>query len=154
MDSVQAGKNLDRSFGEDGYFVNRKYIDLQGVCTLNGGKAIRACAMAVQLSSSMYHVLGITPEGLADQAFGENGEVAISIPGGHYAVPTSMLTAVVGGVEVCYVLGEVVHGDMFRAFISRLHVDGSLDTSFGKQGTVLLNYPVSVPMPAIFPLNG
>lgn len=138
-----SAKNIDPAFGQGGYYVNEERPAIRCVCTLGGNNAIRACTF--EQIEPYFYVLGITPQGAVDPTFGVSGEVRVNVPGATLVAATSMLSAVVDGAEVFYVLGEIVVPGEIQLFICRFHADGRLDSNYGVDGFAVLRYPEASP---------
>ena len=138
-----SAKNMDPAFGQGGYYVNEQRPELRCVCTLGGNNAIRACTY--EIDEPYFYVLGITPQGAVDPTFGVNGEVRVNVPGATFVAPTSMLSVVVDGVEVFYVLGEIIVPEEVQLFICRFYADGRLDSNYGVGGFAVLRYAEASP---------
>jgi uncharacterized delta-60 repeat protein len=123
--------SLDPTFGTGGHAVvpSCGYQRGRAVALQDDGKLVLAGGEAYGDNGA---VVRFTPDGILDTTFGDDG--IVHVPGINvYAVATQRDGKVVAG-------GVALH-DRVRTFaLLRLHRDGSVDTSFGDDGTVVVPF--------------
>lgn len=132
--SLAGSGKLDSTFGSHGKVVTA--IDdgatAQGIALQRDGKLVVAGFVTKYGSSSDFEVARYTPRGRLDRHFGQGGKVATDFGASDYATAVKIQR---GGKIV--VAGYVV-GATPQLAVARYRPNGSLDSSFGAGGKVLL----------------
>ncbi len=148
---------LDYGFGTQGWVLadnTNAYGNLYSVVIQSDGKLI-----AAGYSSPSALVVRLNPDGSFDTTFSSDGKVKFNFPGTNHAVsflasvaliPNSDKIMVAGHVEYAQISGE----DPDDTGIARINANGTLDSTFGYLGRVILETDESqVSAMAINPAN-
>ncbi|MBX8514475.1 hypothetical protein K5D69_07160 [Pseudomonas cichorii] len=138
-----AAGDLDPDFGENGV-----------IFTSFGPETINATALGVNIApdgkllisgyrgQNDYALARLNPDGTPDQSFGNAGFIVGQFkPGLESAIAATFVTS----DQKLVLVGKVYitdAGDTDYRALTRLNRDGSLDTSFGDQGSVILDLPL------------
>ncbi|MGE8144457.1 hypothetical protein ACQKP7_04530 [Pseudomonas frederiksbergensis] len=126
---------LDPSFGEQG----KAFPDTEGVAngvTVNPASHVFLAGRR----EKDYMIIQLQSDGKTDPSFGQNGIVTGKFQKGFDSGGASVTLTNDGRILLT---GRYTKpGDEGTPALARHHQDGSLDTSFGDQGTVVIRYPI------------
>jgi uncharacterized delta-60 repeat protein len=135
---LNADGSLDTSFAGDGSTiipVGTGFSAAQSLGLLPDGKILVA-GTSVGSGGTDFTVLCLNADGSLDATFGSAGVAQIAISAGSGSDQASSLAVQADG---CIVLaGSSDNGSYYDFSVARLLADGSLDTSFGTAGTVVI----------------
>jgi uncharacterized delta-60 repeat protein len=126
---------LDLSFGTNGILVTNLVAgNIYGsIATKENGDIV----VAMRLGPSVVILTQFTSDGTLDTSFGTNGVTNISVP---YVAPVDIL---LDQDENILVSGNNFGFEVGDYYISRFDTNGFLDTSFGTNGTTVLDFESS-----------
>ena len=140
-ETVLAGSSdLDRTFGGDGKVTTTMGVgaaEIQKIVIQPDGKVI-AVGYAQNTGSSVrqFALSRYRPDGSLDTTFGSGGRVFTTIAGGD-AYANDVAIQPNGRIVV---VGMIDSGSRYSSAVVRYNANGSLDTSFSGDGTLVYNY--------------
>ena len=141
---LNSNGSFDTSFGNKGKIIingiagrnswdraDYLYVDKNGKVYVTG------TSKNVYRNSNMY-VIKLNNNGSLDKSFGNNGKVIVNkiASGNIFDYGKSLYVDNNGKI---YITGASYNGSNFDMYVIRLNSDGSLDTSFGTKGKVVVN---------------
>jgi uncharacterized delta-60 repeat protein len=127
-----ADGSLDQTFGNGGYAVNGAGNAL-GVVLQPDGKIVLVGYLPIFRNGSDFLLARFNPNGSIDTSFGSGGRVQTSFTSGRNSGDQALAAALQPDGKI--VATGFVTG--ISAVLIRYHPDGSIDTSFGLNGSVL-----------------
>ena len=139
--------SIDSSFGIDGH-VSTKFdeaVTCPSVILQEDGKIVIGGTYNILSSRPSYYAARYNPNGSKDNGFGENGlaryTFGVGQSGESWANDLHALAIQQDGKIICAGnQGDFVHWS-YDMGIVRFNPDGTLDHSYGEDGTVKINYP-------------
>lgn len=128
---------VDKKFGVHGIHISSVSSgqDKGEVVALKSNGRLIAAGVADEFNKKDVGVIQIMPDGHIDPKFGRKGRAVVALGGQEFVygvVITKDQKIVIGGYSV-----RGSHADFY---LLRLNVDGSVDTSFGKNGRVVTDF--------------
>jgi uncharacterized delta-60 repeat protein len=146
---------LDPSFGVQGLVVSEEWPSPAAIAIQSGGRILVACSQ--QGTQSHMAVVGLTPAGAIDPAFGVGGVAVLPHPSGRPSSATALVTLEDGSILIAGGLQDPVTWHMNDVVVAKLHADGSSDLGFGSLGFSTVGAPGVNDLPtsiAVFPVSG
>ena len=128
--------SIDTTFGDQGRvrLDFGAWEEIRGAALGPNGEILVALSSEPQATSG-FHVIRLTPAGQFDPTFGQDGKAFIT-RGQARILPDAVRVMSDGRIVVLGAQYDPSIDVAPSAFATRLHADGSLDTSFGDGGTV------------------
>ncbi len=139
--------NIDSSFGENGHVVTKfdKEVACESVALQDDGKILVGGTYNLFAMQPAYYVARYNPDGSKDNSFGDQGIAQYIFGEGHGEEEwVNELTTIVvqqDGKIICGGSQGQFHGWKYDMGLVRFNTDGTLDKSYGEQGSVRIEYP-------------
>ena len=139
--------SIDSSFGVNGHVATKfdEAVTCSSIALQEDGKILTGGTYNLFSSRPSYYVARYNPNGSKDNSFGENGlaiyTFGVGQSGESWANDMHALAIQEDGKIICAGnQGDFVHWSYDMGLV-RFNTDGTLDHTYGEDGTVKINYP-------------
>jgi uncharacterized delta-60 repeat protein len=131
---------LDPTFGHGGIGGGSGFNSSAAAVLVQPDGKVIVAGMSAGIDTSSFVVERYTKTGILDQTFGSGGEASVwfNLGAESFEGATGLALQPNGKIIVVGTAGSIMHDSEFA--VARLNANGTLDTSFGDNGTVLTSF--------------